>query len=165
VLAAAPLRLRGADPADGEVVWAWRRAGGAARFYRSGADPSLAEHLAWWDGALADPRRRLLMACDGPDPVAHLRLDRAPDGAETVGIVLAPARRGAGLSAATLEAALDDAARRGVARVLAEVHGENAASLRLFEGAGFAALGADGPFRRYALALAPGRAENPGAND
>lgn len=162
-MAAAGLALRPATADDAEAVWHWRRADGAERFYRAARETPLDSHLAWFDQALADPARRLLIAEDRTGPVGHVRLDHDPlaTAVERVSLCLAPERRGDGRAAAVLAAAEADAVARGIRRLVADIHADNANSLHAFARAGYTWLGEDPPFRRLALDLPPDRAENP----
>jgi len=149
------LSSRVCEAGDSRNVWTWREAGGAARLYRSGTSASWADHEAWFSQALTDPSRLLLM-CGLPDrDVAHVRLDRLADdpGTVAVGICLDPDLRGLGLSLPCLLTAMDHARANGITHALAEVHCDNAASLRLFTQAGFRDMDQDGPFTQFSLEL------------
>lgn len=164
-MAATELTLRPATARDAEAVSRWRHADGAARFYRNPRETALGEHLAWFDRALGDPSRRLLIVEDAAGPLGHVRLDRdmAAADVEQVSICLAPERRGGGRAAAVLAAAEADAAARGVRRLVAEVHGDNATSLSAFRRAGYAPVAEDPPFRTLVLDLVPAAADNAAA--
>ena len=128
---AAPLHLRPATQGDAETVWNWRAALPAVHF-RAGANPDLPTHLAWFDRAMKDPNRLLLMAGDS----AHLRLDIAGDSA-AVSILIAPEARGHGLGLRLL-ALLEPLARaQALRRLTAEAAVSNPASLALFRAAGY----------------------------
>lgn len=102
------------------------------------------EHERWLAGRLASPSCRLLIGLEGLDPVGHVRFELGEEGTAEVGISLDPGVRGRGLGTALLRAAISAArgdpsfsARSFVARVRVD----NAASIRLFLGAGFHPLG------------------------
>lgn len=98
------------------------------------------EHAAWLSRTLTMPTRRLFIGLLAGQPIGQVRLDATGDGSAEVGISVAPARRGGGLGAGLLAAAID-AGRAdpelAVERFVARVRVGNAASMRLFEGAGF----------------------------
>jgi UDP-2,4-diacetamido-2,4,6-trideoxy-beta-L-altropyranose hydrolase len=150
VLALPQIALRAASMADAEAVWFWRRAV-APRFFRSGETPPLADHLSWFARALGDPARQLLMAV-GPEgeAVGHLRLDRDMEsqGAVALSILVGPASRGRGVGRAMLLAAENVARRAGNARIEAEVHPDNGASLAAFRAVGYEERGTSGGFLR-----------------
>lgn len=98
-------------------------------------------HMAWFARALARPECRLLIGMQGGDKVGMVRID----GGE-VSINLRPDRRGQGLALPLLKAAIAGAA----GTLVAHVRPENAASIRLFERAGFQLVREDGA-RRYEL--------------
>lgn len=152
VLATLP-DVRRAATGDAAAVWEWRHAAGAARFYRSGTESPYPEHERWFEAALADPDRLMLIAELRGAPVAHLRFDPVADGTAAVSISMAPAARGQGLSRTCLEAGIARAGAHGFGRIAAEVHADNAASVRLFEGSGFRFRQRDGKFITYERAV------------
>ena len=126
--------------ADADLLLAWANDPGtrAASFTSHRIDS--AEHQAWLARTLASPQRRLYIGWAGDEPVGQVRLDLGAAGEAEIGISVAPARRGAGLGAALLAAALDAGRREsglGITRYVARVRVDNDASMRLFERAGF----------------------------
>ena len=105
----------------------------------------------WFSRAINDSHRVMLMISHAGVPVAHVRLDRISDLPETVSvsICLAPEWRKFGLARPSLLAALTYAANMGTTRVIAEVHEDNNASIRLFQNAGFSETTPDGLFRQF----------------
>jgi RimJ/RimL family protein N-acetyltransferase len=99
------------------------------------------EHAAWLARTLTLPTRRLYIGMVGEEPVGQVRLDVADGGEAEVGISIDPERRGQGLGAGLLAAGIE-AGRRdpelAVERFVARIREGNEASIRLFEGAGFA---------------------------
>lgn len=149
----ARLTIRRAIVDDARRIWEWRYAGDVARYYKSRDVPAYSGHLRWFENALDDPGRLLLIACRDGEPVAHVRLDRQPDDPATVlaSIYVSPACRGQGIAGPSLRGALEYATRNGVFRFLAQVHHDNQASMKLFEACGFAQVGVDGDFLDYYL--------------
>jgi spore coat polysaccharide biosynthesis predicted glycosyltransferase SpsG/RimJ/RimL family protein N-acetyltransferase len=139
-LPAAPqARLRACrwDDAGTLLAWANDPETRAASF----ASAPIAEpgHRAWLAGRLADPEARLWIVEDpaGGAPVGTLRLARA-DGAATVSITVAPARRGQGWGGRMLAAlAAWNRAAAFAPRLVAWVRDDNPASLALFATAGY----------------------------
>jgi RimJ/RimL family protein N-acetyltransferase len=133
------VHAREATEADAELLLSWRNDPRTRESSRSTAVVTLAEHLGWLRGVLADEERLLLVVDHEDAPVGTVRFDRrAGDGWE-VSITLAPDSRGRGLSGAVLaegERALRE--RLDVRVVLAAVHQDNTASAKLFEHAGYA---------------------------
>ncbi|MBC2836301.1 UDP-2,4-diacetamido-2,4,6-trideoxy-beta-L-altropyranose hydrolase [Paragemmobacter straminiformis] len=148
-MAAMALTVRRAGMGDCDAVWHWREDGDAARFYRSGKATPLAAHRDWFANALADPARLHLVVMQGDAPLGYVRLDSSEQGVAAVSLCLAPAARGRGMAAAVLWAAEQEGMRAGIARFLAEVHCDNAPSLRLFRRAGYRFAGRDGDFDRF----------------
>lgn len=73
------LRPFGSEPDDHERLVAWRREPGNARWFASGARPTLESHLAWFERLQADPAQLywaidavLDPACEPCDPPAHI---------------------------------------------------------------------------------------------
>lgn len=146
-------RLRLAEMSDAEAVWRWRYADGAERYYRSGEAVKLATHLAWFDAALRDPDRTLLIAEVDTGPVAHVRFDctsRYPREA-VISICLDSSVSGRGAASRVLETARRWAGRNEFATLLAEIHEDHVASRKAFEQSGYRLHSADGVFRCYRL--------------
>lgn len=162
-MVAGRVTMRPAAWHDCEAVWTWRYGGDAARFYRAPRMPTMDEHKEWFRAALGDPSRVLLIAERDETALGHIRLDeveRRPAGSEGDGrtaglsICMSPAVRGQGLAQACLLAALFQAQQLGFKTVRAEIHEENAASLRLFDRCGFEPEGRDGAFVLVSRSLA-----------
>lgn len=147
VLDAAELTVRPAAEADADRLLAWRNDPETLRWSRGSQPVARPIHREWLHNSLRSPDR-LLLVVETDHPVGTVRFDRA--GADwEVSITVAPGDRGRGLAARLLllgEGALR--ARHGAATILASIHEDNAASLRLFRAAGYvpAARPADGPF-------------------
>lgn len=145
------LLVRPAEPADAHDLWRWRNDPVARAASRNPDPVPFADHQAWFARALADPARTILIGEIDGSPVGMVRLDAGSDGAE-VSIALDPERRGAGLGGALMRVGL---ARSGARTFTAVLRADNAASRRLFAGAGFRQVAADGlwlTFRRGDLA-------------
>jgi len=132
----APIYLRPAVPEDALAMLEWQSDPTTRRYARNPDPPKRDEHLAWFAAKRADPRCLFNTIVRGGAAAGVLRLDRMeyPDAFE-VSILVAPEHRRAGLSRAAL-----DLGRRLVsdADLWAYVKPENAASLALFRGAGYA---------------------------
>lgn len=136
------LAVRPAIAGDSGFVHAGRNAEAVRRVSRSPAPIALDAHQRWFDAALADPHRILLVGQLGEQPVGVLRWDLDADGVGAeVSLYLAPGRAGQGLGPELLAAAEDWLRRErpGVRALRAEVLAGNAASLHLFEQAGYTA--------------------------
>lgn len=145
------LRVRDAGRADAELLLAWRNDEQTRSWSRDSRPIALADHTAWLDRVLADPAR-LLLVFESDSPLGTVRFDLVEADTWEVSITLAPTHRGRGLSGpmlAAAEAALR--ARHPAGTILASVHHNNAASLRLFHTAGYTETGEPtGPFLRLA---------------
>jgi RimJ/RimL family protein N-acetyltransferase len=137
------MKLRHAVKQDLADILAWRNDAVTRAMSRSPEPVDAAGHNAWFTAALSDPARVLLIGELDGGKVGMVRIDR---GHETeVSINLNPAFRGRGLSLDLLNAAL--ATETGP--ILAVIRPNNAASIRLFEWAGFVRTGFEGGFFRY----------------
>jgi RimJ/RimL family protein N-acetyltransferase len=122
-------------------------------------------HVTWLEALLGDSERRLWIAEENGIPVGQVRVDRGSDEVGTVSIGLALEARGRGLGREVLRFGLVAAvAELRIRRARAVVLATNAASRRLFEGAGFVpvsgaqvqttpAAGTDRPARPATLVL------------
>ncbi|RMI13275.1 bifunctional UDP-2,4-diacetamido-2,4,6-trideoxy-beta-L-altropyranose hydrolase/GNAT family N-acetyltransferase [Cellulomonas triticagri] len=141
VVAARPARAT-----DGPLLLAWRNDPATRTSSRTQDVVPEDAHLRWLDGVLTDPDRVLLVVERTGSPVGTVRFDRERDDLWEVSITLAPTARGRGLAADVL-AAGEQAWRERVGpgpAVLACVRPGNAASVRLFEAAGYRPAGIAG---------------------
>lgn len=148
MMTAGHLHVRRAGLADAQPIWAWRHAEGATRYYASGRTIPLSEHLEWFERALRDPSKLMLVVYRGAVPAGHVRFDRDPDtpSRATISIVLDSSVRGQGLARPLIEAAQSYAVTQGVEHIHAQVHAENAPSLRLFSSVGYREIRQQGSF-------------------
>lgn len=139
LLATPDLRVRPATEADAEALLRWRDDPVTRAASRDGGEVGPDRHRAWLSATLADPGRHLLVASDDGGDVGSLRWDRRDDGEWEVSVTVAPECRGRSLAAPLLRAGEDWLGRRepAVHTMLATVHLDNTASLRLFDGAGY----------------------------
>jgi spore coat polysaccharide biosynthesis predicted glycosyltransferase SpsG/GNAT superfamily N-acetyltransferase len=149
ILTASTLTVRPVTMADAARLLAWRNDPDTLRWSRSYEPVAEPGHREWLGSSLANPDRVLLIV-ESDHPLGTVRFDRDEPGTWEVGITVAPADRGKGLAADLLmlgEAAL--LARYAPARIVANVHEDNAASRTLFHHAGYepSARPPDGPYR------------------
>lgn len=143
------LSLRPACAADAEPVWNWRAAMSSA-FLESAATVDLADHIVWFDRALRCDDRHLLILERHPGiALGHLRLDLGPKNSAVVSIVLNTESRGQGLSMPALLVLEDYARQRGITKLTATIHHDNAASARGFSRAGYVEIAQQGTFSRW----------------
>jgi UDP-2,4-diacetamido-2,4,6-trideoxy-beta-L-altropyranose hydrolase len=129
------LVLRKATWSDAETLYRWQQHPGTRRFANNPAVPAFEDHLIWLHAKLRDPNCCFNIIQHGGTDAGFLRFDRAPASASwIVSIASAPEKRAKGVATAALEAAKIMLAGNSLE---AEVHEGNAASLRLFERAGF----------------------------
>ena len=141
---AAAVLLRPARADDCVRVWQLNNEAGARAASRSPAPIPLDEHRRWFRARLADPDTALDMIEAGPGPAAGVvRVERRDDSVE-LSLAIDPHARGRGLGRAAVRAAAAAALARwpGVA-IDAWVAGDNPASIRCFEAAGFELLRSD----------------------
>lgn len=125
---------------------------------------SRAAHEAWFARVLADPHRVLYIGDDSGTSIGMVRFDAAEDGrGAEISINVAPAARGRGLGHELLLAAISRYREAVAPRMLrARIRPGNAASLRLFRGAGFSTLGGSRDMIELLLRdTAPIRSEGP----
>lgn len=137
--------FREAHGSDARAVYDWRYGSGPDPFAQAPEVPDYGDHAAWFTKALSDESRKIgILEVDGT-PAGYIRLDRADDRA-TVSLCLSPDARGKGWGGVLLAKAALMAQDAGLAGLDAWVHRDNAASLRLFEAAGYRRTGRDGSF-------------------
>ena len=139
-----PLVLRLAEMGDARLLYDWQQAPETRRYALNQKPFSFDDHCRWLTGKLANGRDLLLIGAAGGKSVGFIRLDWfGADKDRTqflVSIAAAPGQHGRGVGTALLNAAR---ALAPGAHFYAKVLAENAASLALFRGCGYA-LGPDG---------------------
>lgn len=138
------LRRATVDDAERLLAWANDPATRAAGFRTSPIDRRT--HGLWLRQRLASFTTRLYVGLDGEEPVGQVRLEADPDGRVEVGISVAHEARGRGIGRLLLDAGLeagttDPDLQAGA--FVARIRPENAASIALFEGAGFRRIATD----------------------
>jgi UDP-2,4-diacetamido-2,4,6-trideoxy-beta-L-altropyranose hydrolase len=129
-----PVQLRLATIADAALMLKWQSAEGIRAYSRNPKAPEPAEHARWMQNKLADPCCIFHIILHGDRPAGVLRLDRQAGGGYEISILVAAEAQGKSIGGAALELAkrlLPDSAMRAV------IHPDNAASIRMFERAGY----------------------------
>jgi len=135
-----PVQLRLATMADAGLMLKWQSTPGIRTYSRNPEVPEPAEHTRWMQNKLADPHCIFHVILHGECPVGVLRLDWPTDGAYEISILVAAEAQDKNIGGAALELAkrlMPDAVIRAV------IHAENAASIRMFERAGYRRAGED----------------------
>jgi RimJ/RimL family protein N-acetyltransferase len=155
------LCLHAIDPAEGERIVRRRAAAGDVWAEDYPFDGDVVGVTAFLQATAARGDQR---------PFGHYRITRTADGRAIggigfkgrpdggcveVGYGLSPSARGHGYAAEALGALLTVAAAHGLSRVVADTTGDNVASRRTLERAGFRHLGDDGRLCRYEVLLLP----------
>lgn len=133
--AARAIRFRSAAATDMETVFRWQTAPGARRFARNPEPPAWGEHREWFARKLASKDCIFSIVMAEAEPVGFVRLDARGENSFEVSILIDQNQQGKGVALAALAGA-----RRLLPNAIfvAEVHPDNAASLALFRGAGYA---------------------------
>jgi RimJ/RimL family protein N-acetyltransferase len=131
------MKLRRAGESDVLDVMQWRNDPATVAMCGSAVPVRKDDHYRWYQRVMADPERFMFIAMEGTRKLGVIRFDKTGD-AYTVSINVAPEERGKGYGGQILQAGI---LRLGdyVGRVplLAEIRGDNLASIRIFERAGF----------------------------
>jgi UDP-2,4-diacetamido-2,4,6-trideoxy-beta-L-altropyranose hydrolase len=131
--------LRAASAGDCDMILRWQSEPGARRFARNPAVPTEGEHRAWFCRTLGEPQSLLNVIVADERPVGVLRFDRRGGNDDwEISILVAGEARSCGVGRAALAAGrrlLPDA------DLVAEIHPDNAASLRLFRAVGYRSSG------------------------
>jgi ribosomal-protein-alanine N-acetyltransferase len=133
----APVRLRRATAADVDAVAAIEQASFSDPWSRDAFASLVRNADVFFTVADAAPPLRAPIAPPLGYVVAWFVLDEA----EVANIAVAAEARGGGVGARLLDAALDEARRRGAAHVFLEVRESNAVARRLYASRGFVELG------------------------
>ena len=149
------VRLRRATRRDAYCLWHWANdpSTRAASFHSDRI--SWEDHVEWLQARLGDPATALLVGITSQGAVGQVRFDKR-DGVDEISIGVAPEQRGLGIGRLLLRAALRWHARVQPRRpVRARVKSENAASRRMFAGAGFRIVADASDMLEYELGPRP----------
>jgi UDP-2,4-diacetamido-2,4,6-trideoxy-beta-L-altropyranose hydrolase len=134
------ISLRQAAFADSAAMFAWQSAPGVRRYARNPAAPTWVEHESWLKAKLVDPDCIFNIVLHGDTRVGILRFDRlAAREAFEISILIASERQGLGIGGCALTLGKRLLPKE---RIVAAIHEENRASIRMFEAAGYRAAGA-----------------------
>jgi UDP-2,4-diacetamido-2,4,6-trideoxy-beta-L-altropyranose hydrolase len=133
------LKVRRARLDDARLIHAWRDHPVTRAVSRNAREIPLEDHLRWFEAALKDDQRTILIGVIGNLPVGIVRFDRLAEGSAEVSIYLDPAFHALGLGRKLLLAA--EVAAPGGLDIVAETLEENDASQGLFASAGYRRLG------------------------
>jgi RimJ/RimL family protein N-acetyltransferase len=133
--------LRPAAADDFATVFAWRNDPFIVTRGTSRQRVTANEHESWFRASLAEPQRRLLFIVDTAGaPVGLVRFDRAEADGAVLSVYLVEAATGRGVGIAAIRAGCARAfASWPIARIVACTRNDNAAALKAFPKAGFAA--------------------------
>lgn len=158
------------DPADGTValrnveiadcgrIYRWRYGGNSSRFYLSSDVPSYEDHVAWVTKNLVAEDRKLLVGHIHGLAVSHIRFDHSASETE-ISIYVDPDRRGMQVGSRSLHAAIRLHRKARGDRLVAWVHSDNDASMKLFLTCGFVETARTNDFVRFELSADTDAAE------
>ncbi len=131
--------LRQAHFADSAAMFAWQSAPGVRAYTRNPTAPKPGEHERWLKAKLADPDCIFNIVLCGDELVGILRFDRLPArDASEISILIAAERQGLGIGSHALALGKRLLPKE---RIVAAIHAENRASIRMFEAAGYRVAG------------------------
>lgn len=142
LMASSQLDVRTATAEDAYLLHQWRNDPRVRQHAFDSAPIPWERHKTWFDGALADPQRIILIGQMGATAIGCVRFDihPAPQGLQArISIYLDPARLGEGMASPLLLAANSwlRKARPEITQTIAEVMADNEASRRAFLRAGY----------------------------
>ncbi|WP_434054211.1 MAG: UDP-2,4-diacetamido-2,4,6-trideoxy-beta-L-altropyranose hydrolase [Roseibium sp.] len=147
------LDLRPATIGDARRVFDWRNAIQDESFFLSNDRPTYQQHYKWFETALADPQRQMLICMIGGCGLGYLRFDKTPDNGAEISICLDRLAQGQGIGTKVLQKAENYAIGMRVGKLRAKINVDNHASIRAFTNAGFRPHSQDGPFATYQLTI------------
>jgi UDP-2,4-diacetamido-2,4,6-trideoxy-beta-L-altropyranose hydrolase len=132
------LRLRPADATDSRLLWEWRNAPASRAASRNDQYIPFADHVTWFERALADSARVILIGEVAGQAVGMVRFDPCETGVFEVSITIDPDRKNKGLGRRLLLAAIDwQKSRQPVDMLRAAARENNIASIKVFSFCGF----------------------------
>ena len=154
----ATIRLRPASAEDMTLLFEWVNDPEVRDMARNRDAIDIEGHRAWLRARIADRNCEIWIAEAEAGPVGQIRLDRSDESAE-IDISVAAAARGSGYGRAMLQALEALEPRRlwpDLRRLTATARRGNAASLALFEGAGYTLTDEDASYVHFAKTIADG---------
>ena len=122
---------------DAKLLFEWRNDEGTRVRSRSTGELDWNSHIEWLELSVASTQRRLLIVENEHSPVGTVRWDRVGDDRWEISITVAPRERGQGRSAAVLAMGEQAMSDQAPVTLVADIHTNNHASLRLFAAAGY----------------------------
>lgn len=93
-----PIRLRTAGLSDGKMLFDWRNDPDTRAASHNTDELNLNDHMRWFKGTLENPKRKLLIAEKGTEPVGTVRIDLDDTGnSAELSWTVAPSARGKGI--------------------------------------------------------------------
>lgn len=136
----ADLRLRAAEASDCDKVFEWRNHPSVRMFSVDPGELDYGRHKAWFEKALENPDRILLVASQGGEDVGVIRYDLSPEKQiAEISIYVKPGRQEQGIGTLMMEAGEIwlKGQRPLIGKIRATVSMSNAVSMALFRKAGF----------------------------
>ncbi len=127
--------IRHAVVADARMLWKWRNEPDVRAASLDSGPIGFDSHLKWFEAALDDPSREILIAVQNRRPIGMVRFD-VDDDIATINILLDPKDRSRGFAKQVLAKSIAKMSNSS-SRVRATVKADNAASLALFRSLGF----------------------------
>ena len=133
-----PLIVRLATQDDALDILRWRNDALAREMSRNSDIIEVAHHQTWFNQALKDTDRLVLIGSFGNNKIGMVRFDKLSPNQWEINIVLAPEARGQGFGKQLTNMALQHfISKYPDVLLLAEIKKRNVASLKLFESVGF----------------------------
>lgn len=133
------IKFRFAGSEDSRDLFDWRNDEVTRQMSRNTDPVPWESHTTWYENALADPKRKILIAETPEGKVGMVRFDyQEEEGSAEININLNPEFRGKRLAQPVLDGACDFAhSELKLSRIYAEIRTINIASIKIFERAGF----------------------------
>lgn len=132
-----PFTLRLAEMKDCDMIFKWRNAGETRRFSGNSKPIPYETHVSWYESALLDQDRAILIGEIEGEPVGVIRYDRK-DARAVVSVYLAPGCKGKGIGARLIKEGSHWTEKHWKINTIdALINAENLASIGAFEAAGF----------------------------
>lgn len=132
------IKLKKADFSDIEFLWYLRNQPEVFKFFKNPRETQWQEHINWIMPVIfGKTNKELFVALFDKKPVGQIRLDWQENKNAEVSISLLKEFQGRGLGAKLLGQGIKSAKKKKAKALFAEIHPQNAASVRLFEKSGF----------------------------
>ncbi|OIO46066.1 MAG: hypothetical protein AUJ25_00775 [Parcubacteria group bacterium CG1_02_37_13] len=148
------ITLRKANQEDAKFLFDLRNNPNLFKYYKSPRPVEEKEHLTWLEKVFSGEAKKYLFILEFEGETAgQLRIDEFRESKAEINIALQEGFQGKGLGTLALQEGVKLAKQLGFKELIAEIHQDNLASLKLFQKACFSFNKAQAPWQTFILKI------------